>query len=219
MNLRYYYNDLTIDIMNHYLKYQATASGFSSVEGAEHYWFTIKPSSPSGSWEKFQSEYIKLVAGFHRSVCKRTIGTRFNREKNKHLKPFLYAAPDFENSNQSGPLFKNAFNHVHGVISLRGEQLKEFKEWLFKFETHYVYFDSIDDIRWITVDKIGSTEQDLYGYVNYMNKNSDRKSFNLNPNMMLPRDDAFMSYLSERIKPHQDGSRWIRGYSVSDCNE
>lgn len=90
---------------------------------------------------------------------------------------------------------------------LQGEQIKKFKSLMYKDGDIYQYSKSISDIRCVALEKISSTDRDLRNYINYMNKNTARRSLNLNPNMMLPKDEAFIDYLGQFIKPHQDGSR------------
>lgn len=207
MMLKSYYNKLTLQNLDYYRSYQAAASGLSNDAVVEYYWFTIKPTSPKGNWERFQTEYVNLVTGFHRSVCTHMIGTRFNSPPKKHLKPFLCAAPDYDNSNETSPQRINTFHHVHGLIMLQGEQIMKFKSLIYKDKAIYQYSKSISDIRCVSLEKISSTDRDLRNYINYMNKNTARRSLNSNPNMMLPKDQAFTDYLGQFIKPHQDGSR------------
>lgn len=207
LNLRANYNNLAFQTMDYYRSYQAAASGLSTDAVVEYYWFTIKPTSPAGSWERFQTDYVKLVSAFHSSVCRHTVGTRFNSANKKHLKPFIFAAPDYENSNESPPQRNNSFNHVHGLIMLQGEQITYFKDLIDKNGNDYQYTKEISQIRSVTLNEITSNDRDLYNYINYINKNTSRRSLNINPNMMLPNDKAFKAYLNEHMKPHQDGSR------------
>lgn len=187
MNLKQLYNDFTIKHMNHYIEYQAAESGLSNDAVVEYFWFTIKPLEPSGSWEKFQFELEKTVQNFHKSVCMNIIGKYYDRKKNKHLKPFIYAAPDFESSNYANPQYKNEFNHIHGLIALQGEQLNLFKKLLKKNGDYYHYGISVGNIRNITIGKIDPTQGNLSGYINYINKNTNRQSFDINPSMMIPK--------------------------------
>lgn len=207
MNLRQEYTDFAIKHMNLYVQNQAVKSGLSKDTVVEYFWFTIKPSAPTGKWEQFQYDYEKLVQKFHKSLCMNTIGKHYDRDKNKHLKPFICAAPDYENSNNSNPQYKNSFNHVHGIIALQGEQLKLFKTLIKENGAHYHYKISVGEIRDITIGKINNTEQDLYNYTNYISKNTNRQSRNETPIMMIPNQKSFKDYINEKIPPHQDGSR------------
>lgn len=207
LNLRAKYNDLTFQTMDYYRSYQGAASGLSTDAVVEYYWFTIKPTSPTGSWERFQTDYTKLVAAFHSSVCRHTVGTRFRFPNKKHLKPFIFAAPDYENSNESSPQRNNSFNHVQGLIMLQGEQIKHFKDLICKNGNNYQYTEEISQIRSVTLNEITPIDGNLYAYINYINKNTSRRSLNINPNMILPNDEAFKAYLNEHMEPHQDGSR------------
>lgn len=207
LNLRENYNDLTFQTMDYYRSYQAAASGLSTDAVVEYYWFTIKPTSPAGSWERFQTDYVKLVSAFHSSVCRHTVGTRFRFPNKKHLKSFIFAAPDYENSNESSPQHNNFFNHVQGLIMLQGEQIKYFKDLICKAGNNYQYTEELSEIRSVILNEITPNDRDLYNYINYINKNTSRRSLNINPNMILPNDEAFKAYLNEHMEPHQDGSR------------
>lgn len=207
MNIRSSHNNNMIETMNYYRAYQSAVSGLSNDAVVEYFWFTIKPSSPSGSWIEFQNTYPKLVASYHRLVCELTVGSQYKNKNKRHLKPFLCAAPDYEDSNNSSPKMKNTFNHVHGLICLQQDQVIKYKNSLLYDQNNYFHLHQLDDIRAIVLKEIKSSSNDLYYYINYMNKNTERRYMNINSNMTLPNDEAFTSYITKHRKPYKDGSR------------
>lgn len=188
------YTQFTIDKLEDYKSYQI--SNDPTLRQGDHtlYWFTIKPNSPSGRWDHFQFELKNYTFPFYCDLCERLNGKQYNRDNKKHLKPFLYATPDYENSNQNEPLFVNQFNHIHGIICIRNDQTIVFETLLNEFKNNYIYKNKFDPIRNIIINKTNNITPDGIGYKTYINKNSNRKFNNINNGMFLPADKDFLAF-------------------------
>lgn len=191
------YIKFTVDTLELYKSYQI-ANDITLKQG-DHtlYWFTIKPSSPSRRWDHFQLELKKYVCPFYYDLCHGLIGKHYNRPNKKHLKPFLYATPDYENSNQVSPLIVNSFNHIHGIICIRNDQIIVFETLLNEFKNNYIYSNYIEDIRSIIINKVDHVYTDDIGYKVYINKNTTRKFNNINNGIFLPADKIFHTFIGK----------------------
>src|SRR5690606_33633496 len=94
----------------------------------------------------------------------------------------------------------NQFNHVHGLIALKGDELKKFRSILKPDATGWTYPFSLPDIRTVTIEQIEDNLESLCTYISYMNKNTSRLHFNENPSMFLPQHEQFRSYLKTNVK-------------------
>ncbi|QYM72037.1 hypothetical protein K1X45_11025 [Pseudochrobactrum sp. Wa41.01b-1] len=196
--LRQAYDKLTIDTLENYKLYQLEND--RNIKNGDHtlYWFTIKPISPRGRWDRFQLDLKKYVCPFYYDLCERLNGKHWNKKNRKHLKPFLFAAPDYENSNNQGPLIVNDFNHVQGLICIRNDQKHILNNLLRKHNNNYTYVYKFDKVREITIAEANHTTMDNIGYKIYLNKNSNRKYDNINNFIYLPFDQKFIKSIKTR---------------------
>lgn len=191
----------TNNTLDNYKLYQIEND--QNLKTSDHilYWFTIKLISPTGRWDHFQLDLKKYVCPFYYDLCEELVGKRWKRNNQKHLKPLLFAAPDYENSNIQGPLTVNAFNHIHGLISIRNDQKHILQMLLRETRNKSVYGNNFDKIREITIKEANHITTDNAGYKIYINKNADRKSGNINNGMFLPADQNFHKFIARENQP------------------
>ncbi len=194
------YNQFTINTLENYKRYQIHSD--PNLKDGDHtlYWFTVKLTSPTGRWNHFQMDLKKYICPFYYDVCDNLLGKIWKRTNKKHLKPFFFAAPDYENSNYQGPSTVNTFNHIHGLMCIRNDQKGDFQKLLSNEEPHYKYSKNIMGIRKITINETTSNANNNLGYINYLNKNSCRSKDNNYNEIYLPADKKFFEFIAIKHK-------------------
>lgn len=206
MHIRKLYNKFTIEKATDYLEYQHSKGLTGPVQ---YYWFTIQIKNAAGNWNQFQQEFNKYVTDFYYNLCEDLIKKRFNRDKYKHLKPFLYAAVDCEDTNSGKPQDYNHHHHIHGLILMRQSQSDVFNKILIQDGQVFNYHKSFKLITAVKLYHL-KTPDDIKRYIDYINKNLNCYNTRNNPNMYLPHDNAFIKHLNDNKKPYMDGQRLRR---------